>query len=54
MSKHRYIPMTEQDQSAMLATIGVDTLEDLFQDIPKEIRYQGEICPYPSNLMNIR
>ncbi|MEO2211276.1 aminomethyl-transferring glycine dehydrogenase subunit GcvPA [Paenibacillus amylolyticus] len=49
MSKHRYIPMTEQDQSAMLATIGVDTLEDLFQDIPKEIRYQGEL-PVSSKL----
>ena len=49
MSKHRYIPMTEQDQSAMLATIGVDTIEDLFQDIPQEIRYQGEL-PVSSKL----
>ena len=52
MSKHRYIPMTEQDQSAMLATIGVDSIEDLFKDIPQEIRYQGELPVSPS-LMNM-
>ncbi|MGG4131424.1 aminomethyl-transferring glycine dehydrogenase subunit GcvPA [Paenibacillus illinoisensis] len=49
MNKHRYIPMTEQDQSAMLATIGVETIEDLFHDIPQEIRYQGEL-PVSSKL----
>ncbi|WP_440111839.1 aminomethyl-transferring glycine dehydrogenase subunit GcvPA [Paenibacillus sp. QZ-Y1] len=49
MSKHRYIPMTEQDQRAMLATVGVETMEDLFQDIPQEIRYQGEL-PVSSKL----
>ncbi|THF77260.1 aminomethyl-transferring glycine dehydrogenase subunit GcvPA [Cohnella fermenti] len=38
---HRYIPMTEQDQAEMLATIGVSSTEDLFRDIPEAIRYKG-------------
>ena len=28
---HRYLPMTEQDQQAMLAAIGVSSVDDLFQ-----------------------
>lgn len=31
---HRYLPMTEQDQRQMLATIGVSSVDDLFSDIP--------------------
>lgn len=38
----RYLPMTEKDKEEMLATIGVNSTEDLFADIPKEIRFQGE------------
>ncbi|MBB6634796.1 aminomethyl-transferring glycine dehydrogenase subunit GcvPA [Cohnella thailandensis] len=38
---HRYIPMTEQDQAEMLATIGVSSTEELFRDIPEAIRYKG-------------
>ncbi|MET3543512.1 glycine dehydrogenase subunit 1 [Paenibacillus favisporus] len=41
--KHRYLPMTEQDQQEMLDTIGVSTLEDLFKDIPEEIRFKGDL-----------
>ncbi|NBI28685.1 aminomethyl-transferring glycine dehydrogenase subunit GcvPA [Chengkuizengella marina] len=41
MKKHRYIPMTEQDQSDMLATIGADSVEELFSDIPESIQYNG-------------
>ncbi|OZB90655.1 aminomethyl-transferring glycine dehydrogenase subunit GcvPA [Paenibacillus sp. XY044] len=39
--------MTEQDQQEMLATIGVSTLEDLFKDIPEEIRFKGELPVSP-------
>ncbi|QYR22970.1 aminomethyl-transferring glycine dehydrogenase subunit GcvPA [Paenibacillus sp. sptzw28] len=39
--KHRYLPMTEQDQAEMLSTIGVDSVEQLFSDIPDEVRYDG-------------
>ncbi|MDQ0256277.1 glycine dehydrogenase subunit 1 [Evansella vedderi] len=41
--KFRYLPMTEQDQKAMMDTIGINDLEELFDDIPKEIRFKGEL-----------
>lgn len=40
--KHRFLPMTEQDQQEMLSAIGVDKVEDLFGDIPESVRFQGE------------
>lgn len=40
---HRYIPMTEQDQTDMLATIGVSSVDALFRDIPEAIRYRGTL-----------
>ena len=30
-----YLSLTDADREAMLATIGVDTVDDLFRDIPK-------------------
>jgi glycine dehydrogenase subunit 1 len=39
--KHRYLPMTEQDQTEMLATVGAKSVEDLFADIPASVRYNG-------------
>ncbi|MGG4343082.1 aminomethyl-transferring glycine dehydrogenase subunit GcvPA [Paenibacillus lautus] len=39
--KHRYLPMTEQDQADMLAAVGAETIEDLFADIPQAVRYNG-------------
>ena len=39
--KHRYLPMTEQDQKEMLQTIGVASIDDLFADIPEEVRFKG-------------
>src|SRR5690625_4591943 len=36
----RYLPMTEKDKQEMLATIGVDSTEELFSDIPEDIRFQ--------------
>ncbi|WP_445490485.1 aminomethyl-transferring glycine dehydrogenase subunit GcvPA [Niallia sp. 03133] len=40
--KHRYLPMTDIDQKAMLESIGVDSVEELFTDIPERVRFQGE------------
>ncbi|MFC0561641.1 aminomethyl-transferring glycine dehydrogenase subunit GcvPA [Halalkalibacter alkalisediminis] len=40
---HRYLPMTEADQKEMLETIGVESIEDLFSDIPNDIRFKGEM-----------
>jgi glycine dehydrogenase subunit 1 len=42
MSQHRYLPMTEEDKSIMLQTIGVTSVEDLFSDIPEKVRFKGE------------
>src|SRR4051795_12319926 len=40
--KHRYLPMTEQDKKAMLETIGVSSVDELFSDIPEQVRFKGE------------
>lgn len=47
--KHRYLPMTEQDQADMLATVGAESVEDLFADIPAAVRYPG-ILPMSERL----
>ena len=39
--KHRYLPMTEQDKAEMLQTIGVNSVDELFSDIPEQVRFQG-------------
>ncbi|WP_027955419.1 MULTISPECIES: aminomethyl-transferring glycine dehydrogenase subunit GcvPA [Halobacillus] len=39
----RYLPMTEKDKKEMLETIGVQTSEELFADIPERIRFQGDL-----------
>jgi glycine dehydrogenase subunit 1 len=39
----RYLPMTEQDKSDMLETIGINSTEELFSAIPEEIRFKGEL-----------
>ncbi|MGG6311990.1 aminomethyl-transferring glycine dehydrogenase subunit GcvPA [Paenibacillus macerans] len=49
MLKHRYLPLTEQDRTEMLATIGVDSVDALFKDIPEDIRFKGEL-PVSSRL----
>jgi glycine dehydrogenase subunit 1 len=36
---HPYLSLTEADREAMLETIGVDTVEDLFRDIPAGVRF---------------
>lgn len=46
--KHRYLPMTEQDQKEMLAAIGVSSVEDLFSDIPEKVRFQGSYSIKPA------
>ena len=42
MSKHRYLPHTDADITAMLERCGADTVDDLFCDIPPELRMKGE------------
>ncbi|MBS2969613.1 aminomethyl-transferring glycine dehydrogenase subunit GcvPA [Metabacillus sp. KIGAM252] len=40
--KHRYLPMTDQDQKDMLSAIGVQSIDELFEDIPEQVRFKGE------------
>ncbi|MCP6681073.1 aminomethyl-transferring glycine dehydrogenase subunit GcvPA [Bacillus nakamurai] len=37
--KHRYLPATEQDKKEMLKAIGAETIDDLFADIPENVRF---------------
>lgn len=39
----RYLPMTESDKQEMLDTIGVESTEALFADIPEDVRFKGEL-----------
>jgi glycine dehydrogenase subunit 1 len=38
-----YIPHTDADREAMLATIGVSSIDELFRDIPENLRVQGQL-----------
>ncbi|MGJ7921342.1 aminomethyl-transferring glycine dehydrogenase subunit GcvPA [Neobacillus sp. LXY-4] len=40
--KHRYLPMTDNDKKEMLSTIGVNSVSELFNDIPEPVRFTGE------------
>ncbi len=35
---HPYLALTDADREAMLATIGVESIEELFRDIPEDVR----------------
>ena len=39
----RYLPLTGADRAAMLAAIGVATVDDLFQDVPPAARLAGPV-----------
>ncbi len=43
MVKFRYLPMTEQDEKEMLAEIGIDSIDELFADIPENVRFKGDL-----------
>ncbi len=38
-----FLSLTDSDREAMLAAIGVDTVEDLFRDIPEGVRFRREL-----------
>lgn len=40
---HPYLPHTSKDIEAMLSTIGVSSIDDLFEDIPQEIRLDRDL-----------
>jgi glycine cleavage system P protein (glycine dehydrogenase) subunit 1 len=39
----RYTSATDQDRAAMLAAIGVSSVEELFADIPEGVRFRGRL-----------
>jgi len=39
----RYLPMTDADKAEMLKTIGIESTEELFADIPKNVRFDREL-----------
>ncbi len=41
--KHRYLPMTDSDREEMLKTIGISSIDELFDDIPEKVRFKGEL-----------
>ena len=38
-----YIPHTDQDRKEMLATIGADSIDELFREIPEDLKVKGEL-----------
>ena len=45
-----FIPHTEQDEKEMLDAIGVNSIEDLFDEIPAELRIEGLSAAVPEGL----
>lgn len=41
--KYRYLPQTDQDKREMLETLGISSVEELFADIPEEVRFKGAL-----------
>ena len=42
MMNYKYFPHTEADLQVMLAKVGVDSLDDLYAQIPDDIRFRGD------------
>lgn len=45
---HPYLPLTVEDQELMLKSIGINSIDDLFEDIPKEVRLSKGLNINPS------
>jgi len=43
MGGKHYLPLTDEDRREMLAAIGVKSVEELFSDIPAEVRLKGDL-----------
>jgi glycine dehydrogenase subunit 1 len=43
----RYLPLSDADRSDMLRVIGASSIEDLFRDVPQELRLTGPIEGLP-------
>ncbi|MGV3481409.1 MAG: aminomethyl-transferring glycine dehydrogenase subunit GcvPA, partial [Sphingobium sp.] len=45
----RYLPLTNEDRSAMLARIGAASIDDLFVDVPESARLSGPVAGLPNH-----
>ena len=52
--RSHYIPNTEEDRGAMLRILGIDSVEDLFTDIPEELRNPPLDIPPPTSELELR
>src|SRR6476619_3068880 len=43
----RYLPLSEADRSDMLRVVGASSIDDLFRDVPEELRLKGPIEGLP-------
>ncbi|PTM58471.1 aminomethyl-transferring glycine dehydrogenase subunit GcvPA [Desmospora activa] len=39
----RYLPMTEEDRQAMLAVLGISSVDQLFDEIPEQVRFRARL-----------
>ena len=53
-NRFHYIPNTEDDRREMLRTLGIDTVEELFTDIPQEHRNPPLDIPPPLSELELR
>ena len=52
---YKYFPHTEEDLQAMLQRVGVDWLDDLFAEIPEEVRFRKDYdIPLSASEMEVR
>lgn len=49
----RYLPHSEADRQAMLAAIGVGSIDDLFADIPRDLRVHGLDLPKAAGELSV-
>ncbi|MBB6190391.1 glycine dehydrogenase subunit 1 [Sphingobium wenxiniae] len=45
----RYLPLTDADRQEMLSVIGAASVDDLFVDVPAEVRLPGQIAGLPDH-----
>ena len=43
----RYLPLSDADRSEMLRVVGAQSIDDLFRDVPEELRLKGPIEGLP-------
>ena len=52
---YKYFPHTESDLKAMLEKVGVESLDDLYAQIPESIRFKGDYeIPLGASEMEVR